>query len=251
MAVADLSYGKANLEHAAASPTNIMQGALLIALLTLPLLALHSPSISLWGVHPATPVMIFAYVYGVRIVTETKNLPMWHPRQTSETVEDLPDEEASHEKLGRLIIFFAMYAALLAVAGYAVALSGEAIAAQIGLSETAVGGVFTAVSTSLPELVTAIAAVQRGALTLAVGNILGGNAFDTLFLAVADVAYRKGSIYHAIGSRQAFLIVLTILLTIILVMGLVRREKRGIANIGSESFLILVLYLVAVVYLFM
>lgn len=40
-----------------------------------------------------------------------------------------------------------------------------------------------------------MAAVRRGALTLAVGDILGGNCFDVLFISGSDVAYREGSIY--------------------------------------------------------
>ena len=50
----------------------------------------------------------------------------------------------------------------------------------------------TAVATSLPELVTTLAAVRRGAAQLAVGGIIGGNAFDVLFLSASDVAYRDG-----------------------------------------------------------
>ncbi|MFW5739202.1 MAG: hypothetical protein ACOC1F_02430 [Myxococcota bacterium] len=52
-------------------------------------------------------------------------------------------------------------------------------------------------------------AVRRGALTLAVGGIIGGNSFDVLFVAFADVAYRDGSIYHAITDRRVFLLSLT------------------------------------------
>jgi cation:H+ antiporter len=40
----------------------------------------------------------------------------------------------------------------------------------------------TSTCTSIPELVTAVAAVRQGSLTLAVGGIVGGNAFDTLFM---------------------------------------------------------------------
>lgn len=89
---------------------------------------------------------------------------------------------------------------------------------------------------------TAVAAVRIGALTLAVSDIMGGNAFDVIFFAVADLAYRDGSLYHAMGSRPTFLILLTILLTSILLMGLIRREKYGIANIGFESFLLFLVY---------
>ncbi|MDP8939103.1 MAG: hypothetical protein M3N10_02195 [Actinomycetota bacterium] len=123
-----------------------------------------------------------------------------------------------------------------------VARTGINITEQTDLTATFVGGVLTAVVTSLPELVTSVAAVRRGALTLAVGGIIGGNAFDTIFIAFSNVAYRDGSIYHAISDRQVYLISLTILMTGILILGLLRREKRGIANIGFESFLVIVLY---------
>jgi cation:H+ antiporter len=91
--------------------------------------------------------------------------------------------------------------------------------------------------------------VRQGAQTLAVSGIIGGNAFDTLFAAVADIAYLDGSIYHAITNQQIFFITLTILLTGILLLGLLRREERGIANIGFESFLVMVLYFGAAVFL--
>jgi cation:H+ antiporter len=145
--------------------------------------------------------------------------------------------------LTSLWIRFCFFAALLAISGYVVAESGVAIANRTGLSQTIVGSLFTAISTSLPELITSIAAVRRGALTLAVSDIIGGNSFDVLFLAFSDIAYRSGSIYHTITQRQIFIISLSILLTGILLLGLLRREKRGIGNIGFESFLILVLYL--------
>ena len=121
--------------------------------------------------------------------------------------------------------------------------SGIAITRRTGLSETVVGALLTAVVTSLPELVTSIAAVRRGALTLAVGGIIGGNCFDVLFLSFSDVAYRGGSIYHAITDRQVFLVALTQVLVGILLLGLLRRERAGVLGIGFESFLILTIYL--------
>ena len=75
------------------------------------------------------------------------------------------------------------------------------------------------------------------------GGVIGGNAFDVLFVAFADVAYRGGSIYHAVTSQQVFVIALTLLLTGILLLGLLRRKKSGIFGIGFESFLVIVLYL--------
>ena len=48
LAVADMFYRKANLEHAAASIANLIQGTLLMSLLAIPLLASSSPQVSFW-----------------------------------------------------------------------------------------------------------------------------------------------------------------------------------------------------------
>lgn len=46
------------------------------------------------------------------------------------------------------------------------------------------------------------------------------------------------------GAESRFIIGITILLTSILLLGLVQRQKRGIANIGFESALVLVIYFI-------
>lgn len=247
LAVADLFYRRGNLEHAAASAPNLVQAVLLIGLLSMPLLAASGPEISLGPVHPVTPLLVLAYLAGLRLVTKTGRRPMWRPERTSDTVEDLPDPQAQRESLAGLIAGFGAVAALVMASGVAVAQAGAVIADRTGLSETVVGGLFTAVSTSLPELATAVAAVRRGALTLAVGDIVGGNAFDVLFLCAADVAWTGGSLYHAAGPRPSFFLALAILLNAVLLLGLLHRERRGVANIGFESATILVVYVAAVI----
>lgn len=251
LVLADLSYRRANLEHAAASVGNMMQGTLAIVLLTMPILAVVMPKSQLFSFHPISLLMFAAYFYGLFHVFRAQSDPMWHPQQTSETREDHIDEHtASQSSIGKLWAEFIPIALIVGFGGWLIAKAGIALSQTTGLSETIVGALFTSVSTSLPELVTTIVAVRQGALTLAVGGILGGNAFDSLLVAVSDIAYSKGSIYHAITLHQIFLMGLTITMTGILLMGLIRRERHGIGNIGFESFSILLLYLSGMVYLF-
>jgi cation:H+ antiporter len=108
------------------------------------------------------------------------------------------------------------------------------------------GALATAVVTSLPELVTTLAAVRRGALQLAVGGIIGGNTFDTLFLTISDVGYREGSLYHAIGRDDLFWLVVGLMLTAVLTLGQLYRQRHGPAGIGIESFAILGIYALAI-----
>jgi cation:H+ antiporter len=64
---------------------------------------------------------------------------------------------------------------------------------------------------------------------------------------VADFAYRPGSIYRAAGGAEVFLAALAALLNVVILMGLIRRERRGPANIGFESVLVLLLYVAGLV----
>lgn len=179
---------------------------------------------------------------GLRIIDEVRSQPMWMPRRTRETREDAPDDEAQRYSLTRLWGAFAALALLLGVSGWVMEKAATTLATETGMSQTAVGILLTSVATSLPELVTAVAAVRRGALTLAVGGIIGGNAFDTLFAAASDIAYRDGSIYHAVSDQTLLWIALSVLMTAVLLLGLVRREKHGPARIGFESVALVLFY---------
>lgn len=240
LVVADFTYRRINLEHAAADLNNMLQAALLVLLLGLALVAYFAPPLSFWAVHPVSLFLIVVYVFGARYSVQLRKRPMWRPAQTRETRPDTPDEPVSGRKgLLPLAWRFAALALLLGTAGYAVAESGERMAQAFGISQTVVGSTLTATTTSLPELVTTLAAVRRGALQLAVGGILGGNAFDVLFLSLSDIAYRDGSIYHAMAARDALLIAAAVVMTAILLMGLIMRERRGI---GFEGPAILAVY---------
>lgn len=245
LAVADIAHTKANLEHAAASAANMIQTALLVVLLTLVLLGLTGPGGTLIAhVHPMTPILFVAAGFGFFLAYRAAEYPMWLPRKTTATVEDVPEEAHKHEHLGWLLAGFLVNAVILTGAGAAVAWSTGEIADATGMSETVAGGLLSGVATSLPELVTTVAAVRQGALTLAVGDIIGGNFFDVLFVFAADLVYFNGSIYHAdgVGTREAFLTGFAILLNLTFLLGLMHRQRSGPANIGFESVLMLLLY---------
>ncbi|WP_010663754.1 sodium:calcium antiporter [Marinilabilia salmonicolor] len=251
LSIADISYRKINLEHAAASFANLMQGVLLLGLLALILLGISGPDTTFFHIHPISFLLILFYILGTKMISKAKDYPMWLPRMTRQTVEDVPDKENIQPRYPYLIyIKFIVLAAIVTVAGYFVARTGMVISDKTNLSEGFVGMLLTAIATSLPELVVSIAAVRQKALTLAVGNIIGGNSFDILFVAFADIAYNDGSILHAVSQNQIFIISLTMLLTATLILGLLHREKQGIGKIGWESLLIIVFYLAGNLWLF-
>lgn len=251
LVVADWFYRHANLEHAAASEANLLQGVMLIVLLALSMIAMATPDIEILSIHPISAILIVAYIFGLKLIVGAQRYPMWHPRVTSLTEqENINKATATRRSYGTVLwLSFIVLAIVVAIAGWCLSQSAIAISHYAGFDESVVGGVLTAMVTSLPELVVAITAVRKGLLTLAVGDILGGNVFDVLFLSASDIAYRQGSIYAAITAKELFWVAMTILLAAILILGLLRRERHGVGNIGFESFLILITYLLGVIVL--
>ena len=126
LAIADIVYHKANLEHAAASAANLTQGTLLVSLLAIPLLATAVPEPTFVGIHPASIVLIAAYLFGLRLVSAAQTEPMWGPKHTDETRFDEPESEAKKTGLTSLWLRFLFLAALTGGAGYVVGQAGVA-----------------------------------------------------------------------------------------------------------------------------
>ena len=85
LAIADMAYPKANLEHAAASVENLVQGALLVTLLAIPVMGMAGPDVAFWGIHPTTLLLLGAYVFGLKLIASAKSYPLWRPERTETT----------------------------------------------------------------------------------------------------------------------------------------------------------------------
>lgn len=81
--------------------------------------------------------------------------------------------------------------------------SATAIAKFSGLSERFIGLTIVALGTSLPELVTSVTAARKGNADIAIGNIVGSNIFNILFVIgtasiITPVIYEPAFIIDAI-----------------------------------------------------
>ena len=80
-------------------------------------------------------------------------------------------------------ILFMVIGGVLVVKGSDFAVSGaSAIARYFGMSERFIGLTIVALGTSLPELVTSVTAARKGNAGIAIGNIVGSNIFNILFV---------------------------------------------------------------------
>ena len=97
------------------------------------------------------------------------------------------------------IVLLSFLGAALIIGAFGTRLAGvaEVLARDTGLGQAVFGAVFLGGATSLPGIVTSVVAAASGHASLAVSDAVGGIAAQTVFLAVADTAYRKANLEHA------------------------------------------------------
>ena len=109
-------------------------------------------------------------------------------RNEPTTLPDVPHEAPKEEKaeppvkLPKSIIMAILGLAGVVIGGQLVVNGASDIAKSFGASETLIGVTVVAIGTSLPELVTSIMAARKGENDIAVGNVIGSNIFNILFI---------------------------------------------------------------------
>ncbi len=157
-----------------------------------------------------------------------------------------PVTEAELEGVPRLSValagFFAAAGVLVLVTPQLVSSSAE-IAEMTGLGAGFVGTTLVALVTSLPELVTTIAAVRIGAFDLAVGNLFGSNAFNVVTLSLSDFFFTQGRFLGAVDPAFALVALLGLILTSMALIGNLARIERRLFLLEADALAILVVYL--------
>lgn len=119
----------------------------------------------------------------------------------------------------------------------------EKIAKILQISETFISILVVAVGTSLPEIFTSISAIKKGKQDIAVGNLIGSNMFNVLFI------LGTAAVIRPIELQMDSLVIDAVtffLATIILVMHAKGGKKYEMAK--EEGFCLLAIYAVYVVY---
>ncbi|GMA31201.1 sodium:calcium antiporter [Litorihabitans aurantiacus] len=107
--------------------------------------------------------------------------------------------------LGLLVVIFVAAAAVVWVAGIQLSRAVDVLDARLHLGSALGGLVMLAVATNLPEIAITVSAAASGNLDVAVGNILGGIALQTVVLVVLDAFGRRGRGVRSLTHRAASL----------------------------------------------
>jgi cation:H+ antiporter len=220
-------------------------GVLLLGLTTISLLAGHSlPTLGWIGVYSL--VIPLVYLGAIRLVF------IYERRRIAEFLSDVK-EEAHYERIskGAAYLRFTFYAAIIVMAATYLPYVADQLAEITGLGRTFVGSILVALSTSLPEIVVCRAALQMGAVDLAVGNVLGSNLFNLLILAIDDVFFLKGPLLSSVSATHALTACGAMTMTAITMIALMYRSKKRVLCFSWDSIGVFLVYIVTVLLLYL
>ncbi|MDD4876273.1 MAG: hypothetical protein PHQ86_03975, partial [Dehalococcoidales bacterium] len=140
---------------------------------------------------------------------------------------------------------FILVAAAVIGAGIWVSFIGDEIANTYSWSASFVGSLFLAITTSMPELVVAIAALRLGAIDMAMADILGANMLDITHLFTVDLFYTQKPIFATVSTVHLINIGIIIAMNLIVIIGQRFSQKQktfviiswyGLALVGLYIF---------------
>lgn len=117
----------------------------------------------------------------------------------------------------------------------------SSIASSMGLSQTLIGLTIVAMGTSLPELVTSLVAAKKGEVDMALGNVIGSDIFNILFVlgiatAISPISFLMENVID--------IILLIIMSVIVLAFAWTRQQINR-----KEGILMLLMYAAYMVYI--
>lgn len=156
-------------------------------------------------------LVLFIIYIVVLIISAIKNKTEGEPTKTMSPLKS--------------ILFIIIGLALIIAGGQFVVNSAKFIAAAFGMSETLIGLTVVAFGTSLPELVTSIVASRKGENELAVGNVVGSNIFNMMFILGISAALHPITVNFACMTDFAILIVASIMVFIFALKNKINRVE--------------------------
>ena len=143
----------------------------------LPVMLIATIAMVLWGMLGGTLSRFTGVVFLLSLFTYLIYL-VWYSR----TAEDEEGEGVKDIKTWLMPIFILGGVAAV-ILGSNIAVDGASgIASRFGVSDRVIGLTIVAFGTSLPELVTSVTAAVKGHTDIAIGNIVGSNIFNILFI---------------------------------------------------------------------
>ena len=200
-------------------PAEMRRDTVIMVAASVALAALAQFGVISWPVGLLFVAAIVAYtVYSYRTEIKSK------PAPSAELHEHEGEEFEGPSSLWLGVLYIALGLGAL-VAGSQLLVDGATqIARTFGVPEAVIGLTLVAIGTSLPELATSIAAAFRGHSDVAVGNVVGSNLFNALFIIGTTALVRPIHVAERMAQVDVWVMVAV---AVVLVPVLVGRGRIG------------------------
>ena len=191
------------------------------------------------GIDRLESIMLLAGLLAFLFYLARSNKPDDKPDEShSSDLNDEPDAEEKPASAGRWRLLLITMAGMAGVIGGSKLVVDNAIliASGFGLSEAMIGVTVIALGTSLPELVVSIVSISRKEHELMVGNIIGSNIFNILFVTGVSAA-----IYPIASSDKIWVNLVLMLTASVMFLIMTKRSSR----ISRPEGIILLFFYVA------
>ena len=167
------------------------------------------------------------------------------------TIRTSKADEAEVEKMVRMsatrtAIYLLIGVIGLFIGGKLIVSSASSIAAALGMSQTAIGLTVVALGTSLPEIVTSIIAARKISGEMAVGNVLGSNIFNGLFILGISASIMPVSVGETFSQLDLYITMVGSVLLMICI-GLWKKISRVWGTIFVLLYALYVMYALGII----
>lgn len=219
-------------------------GILLLSIVSLSLI-LRDIITPLGWIGPYSLLIPLIYILTIRMLYYYEKRRLSH--YVKERAIELRHEAVSTKKA---LLYYSLNASAVIVAALFLPKIGVALAEATGLSQTFVGGIFIAFSTTLPEIVVSYTAIKMGAIDLGIGNILGSVLFNLFILAIDDFLYFKGALLKSSDPRHLISALTVIFMLGTLIVGIIYRTEKKTFLLAWDSIIITLTFIIYLMLLY-
>lgn len=180
---------------------------------------------------------VFVY-FIVSTIVSAKSSNVDNHHLEIETAIDADVAALKNVSMGKTIVLSLIGIIGIVLGGDMVVDSASNIASSFGMSANLIGLTIVAVGTSLPEFVTSIMAIKKGETEIAIGNVVGSNLFNILFILGLASTISPISISMLAFIDVIFMVFITLLLYVFM------KKQNSLTKVNGIIFIILyVIYL--------
>ncbi len=198
------------------------------------LLSRRWPGLTLFPSTYVAPILVLLYLVAVRAI-------FIHERGAEAS-------QGSHGPRDRValrtaVVRYGMAALVVVAAAIALPFVGHDLAVEMRWTDGFVGTLLMAASTSLPEFAVTAAAVRRGAIDMAIGNLLGSNLFNMVVLSIDSLLFAGGPLLETVAPTHIASVFAAVAMSGALMVALIAPPRARLVNtVSATSVLLLALF---------